>query len=166
MAMDKETGVWVLDLLALSPTDAVLEVGSGPGIALELAAKRLPHGRIVGVDASQTMVEMARQRNHDAIEIGRVEVTLGSAENLPFDDATFDAALTINSLHIWTDPLVALREVRRTMRPGGRMAVAISRFSHESSKTFTRHLTDAGFEQARLQISDHGECAIAHAPIE
>jgi ubiquinone/menaquinone biosynthesis C-methylase UbiE len=165
MAMDKETGEWVLDLLEISPTDAVLELGSGPGVALELAAKRLPQGRIVGVDVSQTMVEMARHRNHHAIEVGRVEVKLGTADDLPFGDATFDAALTINSLHIWTDPVAALREIRRTMRPGGRIAVAISRFSRESSETFTSRLTDAGFEKASLQLSDHGHCAIAHAPI-
>ena len=167
MAMDRETGAWVLGLLAIGGSDAVLEIGSGPGVGLELAAKILPfHGRIVGVDSSQTMVDMARHRNQQAIEAGRVEVKLGTADKLPFDNATFDAALTINSLHLWTDPLGALREIRRTMRPGGRIAIAISRFSHESSEGFINHLTDAGFERASVQKSEHGTCAIARAPSE
>jgi ubiquinone/menaquinone biosynthesis C-methylase UbiE len=166
MAMDRETGAWVLDLLTISDSDAVLEIGSGPGVALELAAKRLPHGRIVGVDSSQTMFDMARHRNQQAIEAGRVDVKLGTADKLPFGHATFDAALTINSLHLWTDPLGALREIRRTMRPGGRIAIAISRFSHESSEGFMGHLTDAGFERANIQTSEHGTCAIARAPSE
>src|SRR5687767_3244059 len=94
MSLDRGLPVWVLDLLGINPSDSVLEVGSGPGLGLELAAARAREGRVVGVDPSETMLEMAR-RNHAQIEAGRVELLLGTVEKLPFNDATFDKSMTI-----------------------------------------------------------------------
>lgn len=129
MSLDRGLPAWVLDLLEINPSDAVLEVGSGPGVGVELAAARAYEGWVVGVDPSETMLEMARRRNRARIEAGRIELCLGAIDKLPFDEATFDAAMTLNSLHLWPDPVGGLREVRRTLRPGGRIAVAITRFS-------------------------------------
>jgi len=91
-------------------------VGSGPGACLELAAVRTHAGRVVGVDPSETMLKMAYRRNHAQIEAGRVELHLGSVDKLPFDDAIFDKAITMNSLHLWPDPVAGLWEVRRSHR--------------------------------------------------
>jgi Methyltransferase domain len=54
---------WVLDVLGLRPSDSLLEIGPGPGVGVELAATRAPRGRVVGVDASETMLARARRRN-------------------------------------------------------------------------------------------------------
>src|SRR6266536_1706370 len=78
------------------------------------------------------MLGMARRRNRKAIEAGKVEFLKGTANHLPFNSASFDAAFTINSLHLWSNPVRGLREVKRTLRKGGRIAVGISRFSHAS----------------------------------
>src|SRR6266511_4734375 len=94
MSLDRGLPAWVLDLLEINPYDSVLEVGSGPGVGLELAAARAHEGRVVGIDPSETMLEMAHRRNHALIEGGRVELRPGIAEKLPFDDATFDKAMT------------------------------------------------------------------------
>jgi ubiquinone/menaquinone biosynthesis C-methylase UbiE len=129
MSQDRWLPAWVLDLLEINHSDSVLEVGSGPGVGLELAAARAYEGQVVGVDPSETMLEMARRRNRALIEAGRVQLRLGNVEKLPFDDATFDKALTMNSLHLWPDPMVGLMKVKRTLRTGGRIAIAITRFS-------------------------------------
>src|SRR5918996_2771891 len=64
MSQDRWLPAWVLDLLEINPSDSVLEVGSGPGVGLELAAERAHQGKVVGVDPSVTMLEMARHRNY------------------------------------------------------------------------------------------------------
>ena len=121
MSQDRWLPAWVLDLLAINPLDSILEVGSGPGVGLEEAAERVYEGRVVGLDPSETMLEMAHRRNRTLIEAKRVELHLGSADKLPFDDAMFDKAMTMISLHLWANPVAGLREIKRTLRPGGRI---------------------------------------------
>jgi len=160
MSLDRHLPAWVLDMLDVAPTDSVLEVASGPGRGLELAAARVPQGRMVGVDPSATMLEMARHRNRAQIETGRVELYLGTVDKLSFEDATFDKAMTMNSLHLWPDPVAGLIEVRRTMRAGGCIAVAITRFSYVSPDKFEQHLIDGGFADVHLYTGEAGTCAL------
>jgi SAM-dependent methyltransferase len=67
MSQDRWLPAWVLDLLEIHPLDSVLEVGSGPGLGLQLAAARAYQGKVAGVDPSETMLEMASQRNRALI---------------------------------------------------------------------------------------------------
>jgi ubiquinone/menaquinone biosynthesis C-methylase UbiE len=162
MSLDRGLPAWVLDLLEVDPSDSVLEVGSGPGVGLELAAARAYAGRVVGVDPSETMLEMAHRRNRARIEAGRVELRLGTVDKLPFDDATFNKAMTMNSLHLWPDPVIGLKELRRTLRAGGRIAVAITRFSYASPDKFEQYLIDSGFTDVSVHTGDTGICALGH----
>jgi ubiquinone/menaquinone biosynthesis C-methylase UbiE len=163
MALDDVLPAWVLDKLQIGPSDSVLEVGPGPGVGVELVAAKVPQGRVVGIDPSETMLTMARRRNRDAIKAGRVELCHGTVSNLPFDDATFDAAFTINTLHLWPDAVAGLAEVRRTLRPGRPLAVALSRFSYAFSDSFARHLIDAGFADVSVHQGDRGTCFLGRA---
>ena len=63
---------WVLSLLALAETDRVLEVGFGPGVALQRASARVIRGKLLGIDHSATMLAQARRRNRVAIAAGRM----------------------------------------------------------------------------------------------
>ena len=71
---------WTVKLLELRPGDRVLEVGHGPGLALGLAAAKVPQGRVVGLDHSRTMHAQAARRNRAAIREGRVRFLVGSIE--------------------------------------------------------------------------------------
>ncbi len=163
MSLDRGLPTWVLDVLEVDPSDSVLEVGSGPGVGLELATARAHVGRVVGVDRSETMLEMAQRRNRAQIEAGRVALRLGTVDRLPFDDATFDKAMTMNSLHLWPDPVAGLREVKRVLRTGGRLAVAITRFSYASPDRFEQYLIDSGFADVSVHTGDKGTCALGRA---
>ena len=163
MSQDRWLPAWVLDLLEINPSDSVLDVGSGPGVGLQLAAARAHQGKVAGVDLSATMLEMAHHRNQVQIEAGRVELHLGFADKLPFDDAIFDKAMTMNSLHLWPDPIAGLWEIRRTLRTGGLIAIAITRFSYASPVRFESNLIETGFTDVHVHSSDPGICAIGHA---
>src|SRR2546422_6762884 len=112
----------VIDLLDIQPKDKALEVGFGPGVGIQLLARSASAGYIAGVDSSEEMVEQAAARNAKAIKSGHVDLKYGSAESLPFEDNTFDKVLAINSMQVWTDAAAGLREIRRVMKTGGRMA--------------------------------------------
>jgi ubiquinone/menaquinone biosynthesis C-methylase UbiE len=163
MSQDRSLPTWVLDLLEINPSDSVIEVGSGPGLGLQLAAERAHQGKVIGVDLSETMLEMARHRNRSLIEVGRVELHLGNVETLPFGDSTFEKAMAMNSLHLWSNPIAGLREIRRTLRKGGRIAVAITRFSYASPAPIESQLIEAGFTDFSIHTSEPGTCAIGRA---
>jgi ubiquinone/menaquinone biosynthesis C-methylase UbiE len=110
---------WTVSLLDIQPTDRVLEVGFGPGIAVELLAAQASQGFIAGVDFSPAMISLARRRNARAINAGQVELGYGEVTALPFADASFDKALSIHTLYFWTDPVKALTELRRVLKPEG-----------------------------------------------
>ena len=67
------------------------------------------------------MVRLAQRRMHPWIEAGRAEVSLAASRALPHPDARFDAALAVHVLYFWKDAVPELQEVRRVLRPGGRL---------------------------------------------
>ena len=107
--------------LAAPPRDGtVLDVGCGTGdLSLELA--RHPLRRVVGVDLAPGMVERGLRKVARRASAERVQLGLGHALRLPFPDNTFDCALTAFTLRNVSDVSVALAEMRRVTRPGGRI---------------------------------------------
>src|SRR5438128_250196 len=111
--MNQEIAARAIELLDVQPSDRVLEIGFGPGVGIQLLAGIVSSGLVAGVDDSEEMVEQARARNAKAIASGRVELRPASVERLPFDNDTFDKALSINSMQVWPDARAGLREILR-----------------------------------------------------
>lgn len=101
----------------LAPGARVLEVAPGPGFfAIELA--KFGNCEITGVDISATFVQIARDNAER--EGVRVEFQQGNASNLPFPADSFDFVLCRAAFKNFSDPVGALREMRRVLKPGGR----------------------------------------------
>jgi ubiquinone/menaquinone biosynthesis C-methylase UbiE len=101
----------------------VLEVGPGPGyVSIELA-RLLPQVEVVGLDISETMVEIATQNaaEHDVSE--QVVFRRGDASDMPFEDSSFDFVISCGSLHHWKEPVQIFKEIHRVLRPGCRALV-------------------------------------------
>src|SRR5207253_9124548 len=73
MAKGADDDRWLVDLLEVQPDDRVLEVGFGPGVAIELIATRATRGLVGGIDPSDVMVQQATKRNRQAVQEGRVQ---------------------------------------------------------------------------------------------
>jgi ubiquinone/menaquinone biosynthesis C-methylase UbiE len=162
--MNREAAAWGIELLGLRDNERVLEIGFGPGVAIELLASSAPDIRIAGIDPSCAMVGQAARRNAAAIARKVVDLRRGSADDLPFDDDSFDATLAINSMQVWPDATAALREIRRVARPGGRVALVFTPRSGQAQAGITELLSDAGFAEARLVEGDAGFAALARNP--
>jgi SAM-dependent methyltransferase len=104
----------ILGALALGPGDRLLELGCGGGLLLRDALAT--GAQVVGVDHSEDMVALARERAPGA------EVVLGGAETPPFPDGAFTAVAMSVVLMFLPDPVAVLRECRRVLASGGRLA--------------------------------------------
>lgn len=100
-----------IDLLDLGPGDSLLDIGCGPGAALELAASR--GASVAGVDPSPSMATRAANR------VPAAHVEVGSAEAIPFASDRFNVVINIASFHHWADRDAGLRESLRVLAPGG-----------------------------------------------
>jgi arsenite methyltransferase len=113
----------VLEALALRPGERVLDIGSGPGyLACEMAQAVGAGGRVHGIDASPSMLAIARRRSCGP-GAAPVELAEGNAASLPFPDASFDAAVSTQVYEYVADMEAALSEARRVLVPGGRLLV-------------------------------------------
>jgi SAM-dependent methyltransferase len=109
------------ELAARVPGARVLDVGCGTGDTCLLVGQRLPHGRVVGVDASAGLLDDARRRARGAgLDI---DFRLGDGADLPFADDAFDVAMVERTLQHVGDPAAVVRELARVTRPGGTVLV-------------------------------------------
>lgn len=156
---NRRRNIWVVSLLDVQPTDRVLEIGFGPGIAIHELSRLATRGQVYGIDHSEVMVNMATKRNVAAVHSGRVRLRSGSAESLPALGDRFDKIVAVNSLGVWPEPQRTVKELRGRLRPGGEIAIASQpRCPGATSQTPVRAaqqieavLTDAGFSRIRVE---------------
>jgi ubiquinone/menaquinone biosynthesis C-methylase UbiE len=146
--------------LQLKATDRVLEIGFGGGATLP---KLLAGAAFVaGLDRSRDAVESARSRFSGVGD--RTDLRQGNVEVMPFADASFDKALTVNTVYFWTSLDAGFAELRRVLSPGGLLVVgflpkeAMDRldfpadiFTSRTPDDLTAALARSGFANARIE---------------
>lgn len=147
---------WTLSLWRIANGERVLEIGFGPGRAIESVVRTCPGAQVAGIDHSATMLAMASARNRAAIARGQVALTRGSVAQLPFSAACFDKVYSINCIYFWPDAVAGLREIHRVLKPGGRVAITVRDKRREAYRPFsadklTEMLGRAGFTEVTIR---------------
>jgi SAM-dependent methyltransferase len=113
-----------LELLALRSEDVVLELGCGSGRLVARVAARVQRGAVVGIDPSPLMVRHAGFRNRRFVERGVLELRSGASDDLSaWPAAHFDKVYGLHVVYFWRTPERDLAEIRRVLRPGGRLVL-------------------------------------------
>jgi ubiquinone/menaquinone biosynthesis C-methylase UbiE len=105
------------DIAQYGVAECILDIGTGPGQLLLAMRKIIPDARIIGVDISHAMVAWAQRNINKCGYDNQVEVRLAGANDLPFTEGSFDRVVSTGSLHHWKDPIGALSELYRVLRP-------------------------------------------------
>jgi len=147
--------------LQLTPSDRVLEIGFGGGLSLPRLIESAAF--VGGVDRSDYAVRRARARFAAAVHEGRADFRVGNVEALPFDAGSFDKLCTVNTVYFWTRLDPALAEIRRVLRPGGRVVFGVATkerlermgvpsdiFTARTPDEIVAALTRNGFGDARI----------------
>jgi ubiquinone/menaquinone biosynthesis C-methylase UbiE len=143
-------------LLNYGPSSRVLEVGFGGGVGLRLILPRLLEGRLTATDLSNAFLRAARSEFASDLAAGRLELFRAPVEQLPSENASFDAVLTVNTIYFWTAPERAMAELHRVLRVGGQLVVAFRRASILERYRYARlelSLYEPAVVQALLQRS-------------
>jgi cyclopropane fatty-acyl-phospholipid synthase-like methyltransferase len=150
---------WTVDLLALQSGLRVLEIGCGPGVALELCLAR-EGVRAVGVDHSALMIAQAAKRNAHAVKAGRLQLVEGTIEAAP-GDTPFDRLFSINVIQFVDRPAFIAR-AKALLKPGGVMAATYQPRHAKATRAdalkmaaeLTQLMTVTGFSGLRLEELD------------
>jgi len=154
-----------LGLLALQPSDRLLEVGFGHGRTIRLAATQVPQGFVAGVDVSEDMVRMASRRCLNLANKSQIQLMVGDSRRLPYADASFGKVLSVHTIYFWKEPVKDLGEMFRVLRPGGRLVLGFrAKFDKGSTIDFPETvysfysidevstlLESAGFEKSAIR---------------
>lgn len=142
-----------LDGVPLGRDSRLLDVGFGGGLLLENAHRRGVR-RLAGVDPSEAAVSWLRRRPK-AFAGSELQLEIGVAEALQFDDAAFDVVASTNTVYFWPDLPRAFSELRRVLRPGGVLTVGFS--GAEKLRGF------GGITRHGFRFHDNGELVDAAA---
>lgn len=162
----------------LQPGETVLDLGSGAGVDVFLAARAVgPEGRAVGVDMTPDMVARAR-RNAREGGFANVEFHEAPIEEMPLADASVDAIVSNCVVNLSADKAAALREAFRVLRPGGRFVVSDTLRREETAasaptcdciagalttREWETHLSAAGFSDVSVAPTPDGRSALVRA---
>jgi len=114
---------WGLGHIAVRGNYTILDVGCGGGRTVSKLAAIATQGKVYGVDYSQESVAATKRTNARGIDLGSVEVRLGSVSQLPFPEGMFDLVTAVETHFWWPDLPGDMREVFRVTKPGGTLIV-------------------------------------------
>jgi len=144
---NKESGKWMRKVAKSFVTVAkkwgitkgkILNIGTGPGsLAIEFA-KKIPGVEVIGLDLSDVVLMLAKENVQKTDVSSRVSFERGDAENIPFEDDTFDLVISSNTLHLVKKPIKMFDEIQRVLKPKGRFFM--SDFRRSLLGIFTEHI--------------------------
>jgi len=114
---------WGLAHVSMPKDYTILDVGCGGGRTLSKLAAAATEGKVYGVDYSEASVAASKKTNARWIEMGRVDVRLGSVSQLPFPDSIFDLVTAVETHFWWPDLPGDTREIFRVLKPGAKLVV-------------------------------------------
>lgn len=112
-AMYKNT----VSLVNVKSDDKVLDIGFGNGYLLQRLYGQIKCD-LYGIDISEDMVTAATARNKTAADVGKLHLQIGDCCDLPFDESSFAAVTSINTVYFWNNTVKGLSEIRRVLKPG------------------------------------------------
>lgn len=124
---------FTLENMNIGENDSILEIGFGNGKFFDKLFANAQNIKVWGIDFSKDMVAMAIKKNQSLIRAAKLKLQIGSSDNLPFANDTFDKVFCINVIYFWDQPEKHLNEVHRVLKPNGQFFAAIrpkETFSH------------------------------------
>lgn len=125
---------WGLEKIDINPQDTILDIGCGGGRTVNRLAAIAKEGKVFGIDYSMDCVKWSKDYNKELIKDGRVEIDHASVEQIPFEDNKFDVISAVETIYFWPDLIQNLKEVKRVLKPLGKLVIICEMYSSEKFK--------------------------------
>ena len=112
---------WGRSYIKIRKEDTVLDLGCGGGRNIEYFLTQAD--KVYGMDHSEASVNMARERNKEAIERGRCQILMGDVKSLPFNDESMDIVTAFETIYFWNDIEACFKEIYRVLNKGGQFLI-------------------------------------------
>lgn len=146
---------WGLSHVEIKPGFTILDVGCGGGRTIETLGSMAAEGQVFGVDYSSASVAVARERNRDSIDRGRVHVQESTVSSLPFADHTFDVVTAVETHYYWPDLPGDVKEVKRVLKPGGALVIIAETYRGRKNDWLYRPVMQLLLRAAYLTPEQH-----------
>jgi trans-aconitate methyltransferase len=142
---------WAVETLDPAPSDRLLEIGCGAGVAISLICERLSDGRVVGLDRSSAMIAQALRRNHSHVEAGRAALQAVALADAELGDERFVKVFAVNVRLFRADAAREANVLRRALAPHGALYLFQQHPSAGRTRAVTAELT-AALERAGFAV--------------
>ena len=140
---------WGLSHVTVQPNGTILDAGCGGGRTVNKLAAMASAGKVFGIDFSAESVAVSKKTNAEFIRAVRVEIREASVSQLPFTDNFFDLITAVETHFWWPDPPNDVREITRTLKPGGTLILIAEIYRGSTSKIAElaeKHLPKTGMK--------------------
>lgn len=167
------------EMIAVRPDDRVLEIGCGPGNLIYELAPGIDSGIIVGIDFSSAMMAIARKRNQNNMDHGKVKLVQRNFDDMPVEKESYSKICSVNTLYFWPSPIKTAAKIADFLQPNGTLILAFEdseqikrrKMDRDIFHLYTKEevvdlLTQAGFSDdtrivSRVRGKDVFHCAVA-----
>lgn len=135
---NRHMNMLAIKALDVNPNDNILEIGMGNGEFVRGIVGVDTSVRYTGFDYSHTMINEATKRNELHIQNGQVKFVFGNADDMPFEDNSFNKAIGVNTIYFW-EPSKELRELHRVLSPNGKLVIGIRAKDMMRDSAYTKY---------------------------
>lgn len=151
---------WTIDRVGIQPGDHILEVGFGPGYAIEEMFQRYGNLKVDGIDLSETMLHAALAKNEQAARSGTLRLFHGDVADFRENLSHYNKVISVNNYPLWKNKRKSLIRIHQMMHNGGKIAITVQPREEDASreKTFShavqieQDLFYAGFREISVQF--------------
>lgn len=134
--------MWAVETMAVAPTDRLLEIGCGHGVAVSLVCEKLDGGTILAIDRSPKMIAAASKRNDDHVAAGRASFVTSALHRADLGTARYDKIFAIHvGVFLRGDPARELEIVKSHLAPGGRFYLVDQPLERGTARTIANKLS-------------------------
>ena len=167
---------WALEHVSAEHSRQILDIGYGGGQNIRNLCSLAPQAKVSGIDYSEASYKKCSEVNREAIAEGRVELKVGSAEDLPYADDSFDLVTAFETIYYWPNIVQCFRNVHRALKDGGEFLICNEDSFLEGNEAIAEALTmefygaeelekllrEAGFSAVRTERNPNGKwvCAV------
>ncbi len=173
----KQLHGWALDHVSLSDKTAILDIGFGGGQNLRNLMGLAKNARCYGIDYSPASFKKCQQVNQEAVDSGRLSLTVGSADALPYENDSFDLITAFETIYYWPNISQCFAGVHRVLKDGGTFLICNEDSRLQGNETIAQALSmefydqnaletllrQAGFSEVHTELHENGQwvCAVA-----